>query len=694
MDLLEQCRQHAHNFYTELLAAAAKSLHESLFEQSKQSESNAEQTAYFEAMQQLQQHNQVFHQQFAATLNEAFQRFKRGEDQQTSLDQQIDISKLTLVQRDKLEDDLAITVMISKANSRNTEALWKLNRRLAVLRRGQALTDELNPFAPEIVCRALQEAVHTLDVDSEQRLFIYKQLGKLFVLSFEKILDELNQLLAMAGILANLKFTIQQPRQAEVPVTEQRSTEAVQQHQLYKDIRSLQQQGGPRTHTASGISWGEVTAESNAGSPFSAMDYALILSTIQQSNELLKAVQSGKPLSIDRVEKKLIEKLQQQPSQGVSRDDADMVDLVGMIFRYMLDDENLDDSVKSLLSHLHTPFLKLALMNNDFVDELDHPARRLLNEMAELGAQWVEDDNDRAVLPKIRSTVEIILQNFVDDEQLFDDLLTDFVNFRISLEKRAAMIEQRNAEAQQGMERLEVARQRAADELSGKLAGVTMAESIQQPLLKNWTDFLAFQLLRHGDQSSSWSKALQLIDTLVSCLRASSASDQLQALQQLQQGLDAIGYQPEDSTALLDAVKLAQSQLTVSEAKKPAAASPAKVAPPTPREKKKPVDDEAELNAKERRILGTLKEIAFGTWFEFRGRRGADDFRRLKLAWYSKISKHYMFVDHSGVKQAVETRAGLARGMAAGNIRFATLEKRSFMERALETILSTLKMAE
>ena len=80
----------------------------------------------------------------------------------------------------------------------------------------------------------------------------------------------------------------------------------------------------------------------------------------------------------------------------------DTVDLVGLIFRYMLDDVNLHDAVKSLLSHLHTPYLKLALMDQSFLNNYEHSARILLNQLAEVGSRWVKEENDRSVLPTIK----------------------------------------------------------------------------------------------------------------------------------------------------------------------------------------------------------------------------------------------------------------------------------------------------
>ena len=83
--------------------------------------------------------------------------------------------------------------------------------------------------------------------------------------------------------------------------------------------------------------------------------------------------------------------------------------------------------------------------------------------------------------------------------------------------------------------------------------------------------------------------------------------------------------------------------------------------------------------------------VAFhrGTWFEFDREKAV---QQLKLAWFSRVSSNYMFVDHSGIKQMVENQYTLAKGIHAGSIRIAEADKKSFMERALEAVLDKLKL--
>ncbi len=730
MELLDRCRDYADKFFRELMLAAEKTLDAELFESAKSSDSNEDQQRFYETIQGLKQHGPAMHTAFQKTMADNYQRFISGEDIERGIDEQIDMAALSLVQRDQLEDDLAISVIVSKSNSRNSECLWKLNKRLAVLRRGKSVSDETNPFGPARACEALQQAIGQLQVDGKTRIYLYKHFGKLYVVNFNKVLQGLNDLLVAKSILPNLRFslakaeaeasavdsTVDETVDRERLAAEQQASIAHQQH-LYQSIRDMQLSQGPKSHTISGVSFDGIATDSSGGTDaFAPVDYALALSAIQQSQEFLSAAALGQPLKTELVEKRLFKQLNQVADKKhhhkMTRDDADTVDLVGMIFRYMLDDDNLHDAVKSLLSHLHTPYLKLALMDKSFLEEYQHSARLLLNGMAEVGGRWVRDDGDRIVIPKIKTIVETVLKGFVDDVTIFDRLLEDFTRFKQNLEKRASMVEKRNTESQQGMERLEVSKQQAADELESRMDSKALADKVRDVLRKPWSDFLSYSLLRHGDDSLSWKSALKVVDAVVWSMTVLDGRDedknrhhQQEIEQTVKQGLETIAYDVEGSKSLLNSLKEAHklvhqqkvldavSQLNLS-GEADAVAEPAIASLPAGKPNaspvKKPVELKTFLTAEEEKALGRLKAVDFGTWFEFT--RPENLVEKLKLAWFSQVSLRYMFVDHAGVKQAVETRVELAKGMSAGLVSIVELDNKSFMERALEAVFSRLKI--
>jgi len=707
MELLSRCRNLALPFYNDLLKSAQESLRQRLFEQAEKSASNEDQRCYYEAIQVLNGSAAAMLNVFGVRLEQSYQQFLAGRDlEAASLPDRLD--GLQLLGREQLEDELAVSMIVSRASTQHAEALWKLNRRLAVLRGGRKVNDDNNPFGPALVCQALRAGMKEIDCDLKARIFIYKHLGKLLLAAFGKLLGNLNEALAAGGVLPNLKFTVdkaadaaaslpQMPTSAPTPAT---TPGLVDQRQLYSEILTAlrgRQPEGVRQQSVSGVSYRGLETGTDGGTDnFLPMDYALVLSALQQAPEFNSPASLAQPLKIDAIEAQLFGQLKQQARPDarnkLANKDADTVDLVGMIFRYMLDDAKIPDLVKSLLSHLHTPYLKLALLDARFLDDQQHPARVLLNQMAETGTRWATDEKDRVALPKLKTVVDTILRGFIDDATLFDRLLEDFGRFREGLEKRAEMVERRNREAQEGIERLSGAKHRASQEIQERIKGFSMPISLQQLLEKPWTDFLAFNYLRNGEHSLSWKAALKVVDGVLWSVQSgnSRSRDEFQRHQQqleqsIAEGLRTIGYDSESGQELLQALREAQEMAFRGE---PVASPPPPIAAaPTP----KPQPVEQPLSAAEQAIDEMLRtKIEFGSWFEFD--RPGQKTALVKLAWFSRASGHYMFVTQAGIKFGVETRPTLVQGIHTGTIRLAQPEKRSFMERAFSAILNTLRL--
>ncbi len=73
----------------------------------------------------------------------------------------------------------------------------------------------------------------------------------------------------------------------------------------------------------------------------------------------------------------------------------------------MLNDPVLPNAAKALLSHLHTPYLKVALIDRRLLEDSGHPARRLLDEMVEAGSLLIDEASPtKGIFPVMQQTVE------------------------------------------------------------------------------------------------------------------------------------------------------------------------------------------------------------------------------------------------------------------------------------------------
>src|SRR5690606_5883111 len=70
-----------------------------------------------------------------------------------------------------------------------------------------------------------------------------------------------------------------------------------------------------------------------------------------------------------------------QPAR-LNQMDEDVINLVSMLFEFILNDNQLPASMKALIARLQIPMLKVAILDKSFFGKEGHPARRLLNEIA------------------------------------------------------------------------------------------------------------------------------------------------------------------------------------------------------------------------------------------------------------------------------------------------------------------------
>jgi len=402
------------------------------------------------------------------------------------------------------------------------------------------------------------------------------------------------------------------------------------------------------------------------------------------------------PQRVQDVSQQMMQQIAQENENGaVEASDMQTIDLVGMLFEYMLSDEHLPDSVKALLSYLHTPFLKIAFIDKDFFEQPEHPARVLLNSLAEAGVRWVGNDGSDQfeIFNKIKVTVFRLLEDFKNDVRLFAELLIEFNSYTHNVARRQELMERRALEKAQGEEKLREAKVQVNNAVRSRTDGRDMPSAILLLLLQPWSDYLSFVLLRYGDNSDSWQRAIVVIDDLLWSLEPKTLqADKVKQMERqdsllaaLEHGFETIGYEQAKGRKLIDAVVALQRLALQSKKAEPAPALMRSKLESMAAEKAGQTEElSVPQTADESKIVDSLKMIEFGTWFEF------EDGKRLKVAWFNQKTNHYMLVDQQGRKVSLIAGLQLAREMISGKARVIAGSTKPFFERALENIYQTL----
>jgi hypothetical protein len=458
-------------------------------------------------------------------------------------------------------------------------------------------------------------------------------------------------------------------------------------------------------------------AEADAGPPVEPYtDNTVLVSAISQlqvEHALPGAEHDPAQVQPEHVDKGVLEAIRshlqaqrQRIYKGVDRRrvpqiEIDVIDVVGMLFDCILNDEVLPNAVKALLSRLHTPYLKIAVLDKRMFSSEKHPARRLLNTMAEAGAKWVSQDHLQAgIYPQMQYVVERVLNEFQDGLQIFEDLIEEFTASVEVLKQKAALIEQRAREAANGHEKLQLARDRAQEELTARTAGKHLPNIARKFLSEIWADHLMLILLRSrgGETSQDFVEALRIADEIIWSVTPKHTPEEREQLSMRLPKLQLIiedelgslgGYSKDEQEDLYGLLKDLQANALRGEAESGAITADDQSAETVV--EALPVETKPEaVTTEDQVIIDGLRKLNFGTLFDF-AINPAGDTRRLKLSWFSQVTSNYMFVDQTGVKAAVYNIRDLARALRDGKARIVEEHNKPFFEWALEAIRNMLK---
>lgn len=429
--------------------------------------------------------------------------------------------------------------------------------------------------------------------------------------------------------------------------------------------------------------------------------------------------------SISHLKQDLMAQLRQITPDGkppkLAETDGDTIDLMGMLFDHLGKDAKADSAAQQLMTRLQIPLLRVALRDKSFFTRRSHPARQLLNSVAEAGLYWLDDEaDDRALVEKMRLVVDRVTGEYDDDIDLFEELLGDLSKHLGTLARKSEVAERRHVDAAKGRERLELARSTAAKAIEQRIGKKNPPALIRTLLEQAWTDVLALTVLRQGENSDMYRRRLNVADQLLhgispETLTARQDDPDTRALKkEVESGLSQVGYHGEDVQAVVNrlfgggkgaatddsasltelAIKLKQrSRLggDAPEADKPETGDKGIVGDkPERKDLTRPPKLLTPLNPEEQRVLERLRTVPFGSWFEFQTNQQGDMVRR-KLSWFSTVTGRCLFVNQRGVRVDERTMEQLARDIVRGHARVVEAQKDNIIDRAWNAIMTTLR---
>lgn len=695
-------------------------LDDALYKLADKAESNDLQTRYFDTMREARKERAGIEKSFMSNVLSGYDNFWLPRTEAAvvteEIEEDLDYDNLTLIESDTLEEELAIKNMVARGDSACLRELYALEQRFSKLLNGKPVESKNNPLAPDKICNAFRAAIRVLDVDIPTKLVIYKVFEQEVVAHLEEVYAGVNELMRNAGIIPKLRPKIRRSKvtaatsgrladgkyldDGQGGVLPQEGDEV--REELFDTLRQLLS-GVQRVSPAAAVFQPHLPRAETT-------QLVDALSVLQHSDAVSKSydLENGNTGYVDLKVNLLHElrRVAKNPDIGsVKQVDDDTIDMVSMLFEFILGDPNIPDVMKVLLAQLQIPIIKVAILDKEFFSKSSHPARRLLNNLARAVVGW-SGDKDRSknsLYGMVDSIVRRILSDFREDVGLYAELNDELEKFITQEQRGSEAAEKRTNQIASGKEQLGVAKRRVKTEIDQRIKRQkNLPLAVVNLLNEGWKDVLMLHFLRRGAKSKEWQEALALMDRLIWTVEP---KDDLKEREKMLREIPAVlGVMRREMGDILcdqhmmgrlfgDLERVHLSCLQGQEIPKDLIADSAALQEEAVEEL---VAEEA-LEAE--RELGTGKEsgkyrelaksIPLGSWLEMKEKDGAKS--RIKLSWRSGVSDNCLFVNRKGVKIKEMHLNELALALRVGSAFVIAGAEDPLMDRAFAAMMESLK---
>lgn len=754
---------------------------DALFKIAEKADNNDEKNRYLDSMRIVRLQRESIEESFYQYVSASFDEYLKDDFLPSSkpASSAIDYSAMELVSEDDLEITLAKERLVQKIYSLYQPDLSAISKRFAYLYNLDDVKATVIPFGPENLVKAYASAAEQIELELEVRIILLKLFDWQCIQSLAGLFQAINQEFVDADVLPIIKTAIRHNPSPGMPVpgapagsggmpfagmgggsggglnlpADGNVWGALQgllgQYRSSLPGGSLYPGGGGGGY-AGGMAGGGGGTGGYAGSgggaggyaggiaggaggyaggmagggggyvPISAEEVLHSLTSLQQNID--GALPAGGAHAVGNFVRVQLQTGDGDKPRQLKPLDNDLIDVVCLIFEYILDDPQLPASAKASLARLQIPFLKVAMLDQEFFAVQGHPARNLLNDMAHAAIGIDETtDSDNPILRKIHAVTETILNEFTENIELFAQLEDDFNAFmqKLNAQEQAALSEIESRQQERESEVL--AKSWVRETLEQHLLGKTLPGVVVDIILGPWKDVMLQTYLLQGENSNAWKTQIRFIDVLcwsVEPKKKSIDKNKLghiiqQLVTTLRAGLEQIDYPEAEMEAIfahlepyhLASVRGLDSPNAV--AKKP---KQTKDADGVQDNQQKIQDEEAEqalymedkvvleditlegwesdpfLDEIDDEYLQLARHLEMGKWVEFKNNKGKP--RRAKLAWKSELLGEYTFLNWKFDVVADKSLQELAKDLRSGSAK--VVEDVPLMDRALSAVLTTL----
>jgi diguanylate cyclase (GGDEF)-like protein len=462
--LLRACREMAGKHLEPMASTFLQRVTDRFFGAAGEVQGIAEKNAYYDGLSVFNKHGDTFKSEFVARMRARLNEFPAGaagaplQVAETGFSE----STLSLVEEDAFEDWLAFSDMARQSETEYPDLLGDLEQRLGVLYR-VPLDKANNPFGPASFSQAFQDALKGLTLDRRALKVCSAVFKDVLCAELGQLYDDLNRNLVENKVLPDLKpkYTVKltkaqasTTRPAAEPASRQEAASPGGAHSvagapapqdwydLVQDLRILRQQASQQTaHRAGAAAPQALPSAMGAGAApqyYTAEELLFALSQV-------RIAENGQSVAGDFQQDVKSQLLSALAGGAMGSDDkllpdreARILEVAGNLLGSVLADRLVAKNVRPWLQQLSIPLFKMALHDDSLFFDKSHPARQVINSIAQLEL-YGGDGGDTS-----QNTVKKRIDNLLDEitaapevtPALFDRVLRP-VKLLIQLQNKA-----------------------------------------------------------------------------------------------------------------------------------------------------------------------------------------------------------------------------------------------------------------
>jgi hypothetical protein len=723
-----------------------------LFKSAERARSNEKQSEQFANLHALRKSRSDLLPMFLAGLEAEIASIRDLRQRPVDTHERIEYQTLTLVEDAEMDQDIVLREIARRHDTRTHTPLYLMGQRFGVLAGSPAFEAAQLPIGPQALCRILRAAVGAaFEIDLDSQLVLYKSFDQKVMAEYTGWIEVLNDLLARQGVLPGLVYAPQlaridkpagrrnitdthalpaalrpmtdwygqaspsawtvmgadtgarhAPDEAAARADGAGGTQAAMSADDASSFATLQQLLSGRRVAAMGGSAGQAAAGSSAQARAAGPAIPLPTQDVLSGLRLLQAQPipastPGKPhRTMLDVQDTLLAQVREKHGPGATlvQQDADTFELLGLLYNEIEREVQRDAPAVDLLVRLQVPVAQAALHDREFFLRPQHPARELLNSVAESGATWLgEGDGDPQLVLKLHHAVDRVVADYHGNDEVFESANNDVQAHFRAMARKAEVAERRHVEAARGKDRLETAKSRAAATLEDALQGHAPQKFVQALLDQAWADVLTLSQLRNGEDSEEWREQVEITRQIVA-----STSPPVEGVEEMatdpeltskiEAALVQVGYHGDEAAAIARRLSSADGEDETTSRTELTARLKARARLGEQTEVKKKVH--VPRTPKEQECHDYLRTLPFGTWFEFAINQQGD-MTRQRLSWYSPVTDNALFVNQRGQRIGEQSLDSLARLMARDQVRVVTQGKGRLIDRAWQATVNALR---